>query len=68
LPNAISFAARTNESLLPLLGLTIVQCLYNFRKKVENDNISRGQSHGQTNEDRFSADDSDDEMLSSVIK
>jgi len=68
LPNAISFAARTNESLLPLLGLTIVQCLYNFRKKVENDNISRGQPHGQTNEDRFSADDSDDEMLSSVIK
>ncbi|XP_068491170.1 uncharacterized protein [Phaseolus vulgaris] len=38
------------------------------RKKLENDNISRGQSHGQTNEDRFSTDDSDDEMLSSVIK
>ncbi|XP_027934002.1 uncharacterized protein LOC114189593 isoform X3 [Vigna unguiculata] len=38
------------------------------RKKVDNDNISREQSHGQTSEDRLSTDDSDDEMLSSVIK
>jgi len=57
-----------NESLLALLGLTIVPCLYDFRKKVDNDNISREQSHGQTSEDRLSTDDSDDEMLSSVIK
>ncbi|XP_014514621.1 uncharacterized protein LOC106772617 isoform X2 [Vigna radiata var. radiata] len=38
------------------------------RKKVDNDNVSRGQSHGQTSEDRLSTDDLDDETLSSVIK
>ncbi|KOM35905.1 hypothetical protein LR48_Vigan02g205500 [Vigna angularis] len=38
------------------------------RKKVDNDNVSRGQSHGQTSEDRLSTHDLDDETLSSVIK
>ncbi|CAJ1976983.1 unnamed protein product [Sphenostylis stenocarpa] len=38
------------------------------RKKVENDNISMGQSHGQTNEDRLPTDDSDDEMLCVIKK
>ncbi|KAG4998178.1 hypothetical protein JHK82_028957 [Glycine max] len=38
------------------------------RKKMENDKLSRGQLHGQISEDRLSTDDSDDEMLSSVLK
>ncbi|TKY51371.1 timeless-like protein [Spatholobus suberectus] len=38
------------------------------RNKMENGKLSRGQLHGQTSEDRLSTDDSDDDMLSSVLK
>ena len=35
---------------------------------MESGKLSRGQLHGQTSEDKLSKGDSDDEMLSSVLK
>ncbi|KAL2324599.1 hypothetical protein Fmac_023657 [Flemingia macrophylla] len=38
------------------------------RKKMENSKLSTRQLHGQTSGDRLSTDDSDDELLSSVLR
>jgi hypothetical protein len=53
-------------SLSSFLHLIIVLC--NFRKKVKNRKESRKQLQEQTGEDKLSKDDSDDEILGSILK
>jgi len=48
------------------LHLIVILC--NFRKKVKNRKESRKQLHEQTGEDKLSKDDSDDELLGSILK
>jgi len=53
-------------SLSSFLHLFIVLC--NFRKKVKNRKESRKQLQEETGEDKLSKDDSDDEILGSILK
>ncbi|KAG4994402.1 hypothetical protein JHK86_031229 [Glycine max] len=57
---------RSNERMDESDDETLVSLVK--RKKMESGKLSRGQLHGQTSQDKLSKGDSDDEMLSFVLK
>ncbi|XP_028234377.1 uncharacterized protein LOC114414283 [Glycine soja] len=65
-PKGADLMDRSNERMDESDDETLVSLVK--RKKMESGKLSRGQLHGQTSEDKLSKGDSDDEMLSSVLK
>ncbi|KHN19932.1 hypothetical protein glysoja_032412 [Glycine soja] len=65
-PKGADLMDRSNERMDESDDETLVSLVK--RKKMESGKLSRGQLHGQTSQDKLSKGDSDDEMLSSVLK
>ncbi|RZB80178.1 hypothetical protein D0Y65_030078 [Glycine soja] len=65
-PKGADLMDRSNERMDESDDETLVSLVK--RKKMESGKLSRGQLHGQTSQDKLSKGDSDDEMLSFVLK